>query len=98
MGNSHPVKYNLRGDFGADKNVQSHRISASSVQQYGRDGFQRDRYNDKTQREASRLPFLNFELISAKSSVLNIHLTLQKHAPFHFFGLRFSGTVLFIRD
>ena len=69
---------------GLDKNAQSRRISVSSP--YNRTaetdfGERKSEYN-KNQREAFRLPFLNFELISAKSLVFNRPLSLLKiHTP-----------------
>ena len=77
--------------FGADKNVQSRRISVSSP--YNRTaetdfGERKSEYN-KNQREAARLPFLNFELMLLKNLVLHKPLSLLKILAFHFFGLHF---------
>ena len=66
--------------MGIDKNAQSRRISVSSP--YNRtaetDFGERKSEYDKNQREAVRLPFLNFELILLKSLNLNKSLYQMK--------------------
>ena len=73
--------------FGTDKNVQSRRISVSSP--YNRtaetDFGERKSEYGKNQREAVRLPFLNFELILLKSLNLNKSLYPIKTFPFSLF-------------
>ena len=63
-----------------DKNAQSRRISVSSP--YSRtaetDFGERKSEYDKNQREASRLPFLNFELILLKNLIFNKPLLPKK--------------------
>ena len=63
-----------------DKNAQNRRISVSSP--YSRtaetDFGERKSEYDKNQREAARLPFLNFELMLLKNLVLHRPLSLLK--------------------
>ena len=77
--------------MGIDKNAQSRRISVSSP--YNRtaetDFGERKSEYDENQREAARLPFLNFELMLLKNLVLHKPLSLLKILAFHFFGLCF---------
>ena len=65
---------------GSPKKMQSRRISVSSP--YSRtaetDFGERKSEYDKNQREASRLPFLNFELMLLKNLVLHRPLSLLK--------------------
>ena len=66
--------------MGIDKNAQSRRISVSSP--YNRtaetDFGERKSEYGKNQREAVRLPFLNFELMLLKILVLHRPLSLLK--------------------
>ena len=77
--------------MGSSKKMQNRRISVSSP--YNRTaetdfGERKSEYN-KNQREAARLPFLNFELILLKNLIFNKPLLPKKLLTFHFFGLHF---------
>ena len=65
--------FSVRLAFGTDKNVQSRRISVSSpyIRTAETDFGERKSECNKNLREASRLPFLKFELILLKNSVFS---------------------------
>ena len=79
-----------------DKNAQSRRISVSSPYKRTAEtdfGERKSEYN-KNQREAARLPFLNFELILLKNLIFNKPLLPKKSLTLHFFGLHFFSILL----